>query len=289
MKKYLMIVLMALAGVNASEAQLPDWQGVETIFGRKGTVQGQVLKLAFPRSDLSVNVGNVHVEPGLALTAWLAFRNMGEHAMVMGDLVLMESEIPSVEKKLMEHHLEIAAIHNHIIGEEPKVMYMHVGGEGDLLKLAAGLKDVLDQTKIPMATPGSSTTKADANWGGVESTLARTGKHAGNLLQFSVPRVEKITEHGMEIPPFMGMATAINMQMVGAKEAATTGDFVLLADEVNPVVQALLSHNITVTAVHSHMLFESPRLIFLHFWSVDDPIALAKGLKAALDQTNSSR
>ena len=269
-------------------AQTPDWSDCEKMFGRKGTTQGNVLKITFPRTDLNVKVGDVQIEPGLALTSWLAFSAMGDRAMVMGDLVLLENEIASVEKKMIEHNLEISAIHNHIIGEQPKVMYMHVGGEGDLVKLAEGLKSVLDQTATPRALQPASSKPVDVNWAIVESTLARTGKHNGDLLQLSVPRAEKVTEHGMDITPFMGMATAINIQMIGEKRAATTGDFVLLAEEVNPVVQALLQHGITVTAVHSHMLFESPRLFFLHFWGVDDPIGLAKGLKAALDKTNSS-
>lgn len=289
MKKCLMILLMVFGGTDFIDAQSNVWQDVEKIFARKGTLQGDVFKIAFPRTDLRITVGDVHVEPGLALTTWLAFRTMGDRTMVMGDLVLLENEIPSVEKKLMEHHFEISAIHNHIIGEEPNVMYMHVGGEGDLRKLAEGLKSVLDETKTPLGIQPISPKPVDVNWSGVESTMARTGKHQGNHLQFSVPRAERITENGMDIPPFMGTATAINMQMVGEAKAATTGDFVLLADEVNPVAQTLVEHGITVTAIHSHMLHESPRLFFLHFWGADTPQKLAGGLKAALDKTNSSR
>ena len=139
-----------------------------------------------------------------------------------------------------------------------------------------------------ISPPPSSSPETQIDWSKIESILSRTGQHKGNLLQLSVPRAETITENGMNVPPSMGMATAINFQMVG-ENAATTGDFVLLASEVNPVVKALTEHGIAVTAIHNHMLLESPRLFFLHFWGFDNAEKLARGLKAGLDKTNSAR
>jgi hypothetical protein len=283
-------IILALAGsLTTLRAQAVDWSGVENVLGRKGTVQGAVTKITFPRSDLHVKAGNVSLDPALALTSWLAFSPMGESAMVMGDLVLLESEIAPVEKSLLENGLKISAIHNHILGEEPKIMYMHVGGVGDAVKLAEGMKAVFAQTGTPVAqtTPAASPSAPD--WSDVEKAMGRAGKHNGNVIQFGVPRAEKISEQGMEIPPFMGMATVINMQKIDEKNAATTGDFVLLAAEVEPVTHALIGSGFTVTAIHSHMLFESPRLIFLHFWRVGPAIELAQGLKNALEKTNSIR
>jgi len=266
-----------------------NWNAVEETFGRKGVTQGDVFKISFPRSDLKVKLGSVMIEPGLALTAWLAFRPMGNETMMMGDLVLLENEIAPAMGKLLENGLDVSAIHNHIVGESPKVMYMHVGGHGDAEKLAAAMKIVLQQTKTPLG-PVSAKTKstAEIDWGNVESILGHQGKHSGKLLQFGIPRVETLRDDDMEIPPFMGMATGINMQMEG-KKAATTGDFVLLVDEVSPVMHALIENGIAVTALHNHMLRETPRLFFMHFWGYDEPEKLARGLRAALDKINSAK
>ena len=284
MKRCCLLIIVFLTVVSA---QQPNWQSVENTLGRKGVVQGDMYKVTFPRSDTRVSVGDVVIEPGLALTSWVAFMSRGDHVMLMGDLVLLETEIAPVEKTLIENHLEISAIHNHVLEEQPKIIYMHIAGEGKAETLAEAVNNVLRQTATLLGPSQLSPKPTAIDWSNVESVLGLTGKHNGNLLQLSLPRKEKITEHGMDIPPFMGMATAINLQRVDSQRAATTGDFVLLADEVNPVVKALNEHAIVVTALHSHMLFESPRLFFLHFWAVGDPKKIAEGLKAAVDKTNS--
>jgi uncharacterized protein DUF1259 len=285
MKKFFLVITLLTAITNEVCAETSEWQRVETELGRKGVVQEDMLKVTFPRSDLKVKVGEVPVEPGLALTSWIAFKGTDKRAMVMGDLVLLEREIPPIVTQLVENGIEVTALHNHILSETPVVMYLHFSGSGDSVRLAEAMRSALSLTGTPMgAQPPATLPLAPPDWTKIEKILARTGQKKGRLVQFGFPRQEVIKEHGMEIPPFMGMATAINMQAVGSK-AATTGDFVLLADEVNPVVKALVSHNIAVTAIHSHMLNESPRLFFLHFWGYDEPDKLASGLKAALDKT----
>ena len=207
----------------------------------------------------------------------------------MGDLVLIEEEVIPVMSKLIASGVEVTGLHNHLAGESPRVMYMHFYGQDEPTKLAETMKSALSLTGTPIASsPQAQSETTQIDWSKVESILGKAGKRKGNLLQFSIPRAETITENGMNIPPSMGVANAINFQMVGEK-AATTGDFVLLASEVNPVVKALTEHNIAVTAIHNHMLTESPRLFFLHFWGVDEPKKLARGLKAALDKTNSAK
>lgn len=282
------ILILSLALFTSAIAQTPDWDSVEKIFNRKGTIQGDVCKITFPRSDLNVKVGDVAIEPGLALTSWIAFKNDGDQSMMMGDLVLLDSEIAPVITKLVANGLQVSAVHNHIVGESPSIKYLHFGGHGDAAMLAQAMMTVLSVTKTPLVSPQSPPPPTTYDWSKVESILGRSGQRKGNVLQFEIPRAETITENGMDIPPFMGMATALNMQLVGGK-VATTGDFVLLASEVNPVVHALTENGIAVTAIHSHMLFESPRLFFLHFWGVDEPEKLARGLKAALDKTNSEK
>jgi hypothetical protein len=271
-----------------ASGQTPDWQMVEKVFGRKGAAQGDVFRITFPRTDFRVKIGEITIEPGLALTSWVAFKTIGSQTMIMGDLVLLEGEVIPVMSKLVASGLEVTGLHNHLAGESPRVMYMHYYGQGESTKLAETMKAAIALTKTPLTPPQPQQSPSTIDWTKVESILGQTGQHKGNLLQISIPRAETITENGMDVPLSMGVANAINFQMVGEK-AVTTGDFALLASEVNPVVKALTGHGIAVTAIHNHMITESPRLFFLHFWGLDDPEQLAKGLKAALDKTNSGK
>jgi hypothetical protein len=263
-----------------------DSTGLNTTFGKKGMVQGQVYRITFPRTDLKVKVGDFSVSPGLALTSWIGFMPMGHESMVMGDLVLLDSEVAPVVAQLVAAHLSLTAMHNHLVNEKPAIKYIHISGSGDALQLAAAIKSVLAVTGTPLTPPPAPTQGSTPDWSKVEAILGKSGKHNGQLLQYSFPRKERLMESGMEMPPPIGMATGINFQMDGSN-AAITGDFVLLADEVNPVVKALTENGIAVTAIHNHMLYDDPRLFMMHFWAVSDPEKLARGLKAALEKTNS--
>ena len=247
------------------------------------------MKFAFPRSDMHVMVGGVSVKPALALGSWVAVKGVGAaDGMVMGDLVLAEDEIGPVMRKLEDGGINVTALHNHLEMETPRVMYMHIGAHGDPAKLASTLRDALVLTKTPLGTPASSSDAAplDLDTAAIARVLGATGKVNGGVYQVSVPRLERIQENGVEVPPSMGVATAINFQPTGGRRAAVTGDFVMTADEVNPVIRALTSHAITVIAVHSHMLDETPRLFFMHYWANADASQLAAGLRAALDHMN---
>jgi hypothetical protein len=281
--------LLALLPLSRCFGQL-DSTGLNNAFGRKGTVSGEVYRITFPRSDLKVNVDDFIVAPGLALTSWLGFMTMGHETMVMGDLVLLGSEVEPVVKKLVASNLSLTAMHNHLINEKPNIKFIHISGHGDALQLAAAIKSVLALTGTPLTTPAAPSPNMGAgpDWSNVEEVLGKTGKRNGKLLQYTFPRKEKLMESGMEMPPSMGMATGINFQMDG-KRAGITGDFVLLADEVNPVIKALTENGIAVTAIHNHMLYDDPRLFMMHFWAIGDPEKLALGIKAALDKTNSKR
>jgi biotin operon repressor len=252
---------------------------------------GDVYKFALPRRDMKVVKDGVTVAPGLALGSWIAFKKMGNEAMVMGDLVLSEEEIEPVMLKLQQQGIEQTSIHNHLLGESPRVIYMHIAGHGDPVALAHSLAAAIALTKTPApATTTPATPQAiDLQTQQVEQAIGYSGKVNGGILQFSVPRVEKITDSGMEVPPAMGTATAINFQPTGQGKAAISGDFVLLAKEVNPVIRALRTHGIEVEAMHNHMLFDQPHLYFMHFWANDDAVKLAQGLRAALDETNSQK
>lgn len=265
-------------------------QDLNDILGRSGTLKDGVYKVAFPRSDLKVKVDGVEIKPGLALGSWAAFKAAGEHAILMGDLVLLEDEINPVISRLEANGIEVSALHNHLLHETPQVMYLHIMGHGDPQQLARGLKDALALSATPLGKPAAAQESKSGNddWRRIEAVLGRKGTAKSGVLQFSVPRQEKINmADGSAIPPFMGTATAINFQE-SPKGVATTGDFVLVAREVNPVIRALRKAGIQVTALHSHMLDDNPRLFFMHFWGNGDPAILAGGLREALKQTHSA-
>ncbi|MBN9385967.1 MAG: DUF1259 domain-containing protein [Chitinophagaceae bacterium] len=272
--------------VSQVRAQV-DSIALEKAFGKKGVVQGNVFRVTFPRSDLKVTVDGFPVAPGLALTSWVAIHKMGQNAMMMGDFVMLDTEEPAVVAKLVSLGLGITAIHNHLVNEKPAIKFLHFSGSGDAIKLAEEIKSVFALTGTPLG-PAPAPAAGTVDWSAVEAILGTKGKKTGAVISYSFPRNEKLMESGMEMPPAMGMATGINLEMEGGK-AGTTGDFVLLADEVNPVVKALVEHGINVTAIHNHMLYDEPRLFMLHFWGVGDPGKIAMGLKTALEHTNSKK
>jgi hypothetical protein len=290
----LLICWLALGSwCGAQTSSDSSWKSVEEAMGRPGQMQpGDVIRFGMPRKDLHVGLGEVAIKPGLALGSWAAFMRTDHGAMVMGDLVLTEDEVGPVMRKLQEGGMEIAAVHNHLIGESPHVVYMHIASHGDAVKMAHAIHDAVGVTKTPGpdasgAAPSSEPLGIDQK--AVEEALGRSGKVNGGILQFGVPRAETITENAVTVPPSMGVGTAINFQPTGGGKAAITGDFVLLGKEVNPVMKALREHGIEVTALHSHMLMEEPRLFFMHFWANADAVKLAVGVRAALDLTSSKK
>jgi len=270
-----------------------DWKQVDQALGKSGALQPDgAYKVGLPRGDLRVTVGEVVVKPSLALGSWVAFKQVSDsQAMLMGDLVLLESEVGPVIGKLQERGIEQTALHNHLQHESPHIMYLHIVGRGDPVMLAAAVHSALTLTKTPF---GTSATAAPAAPFGLDTaqiaqTLGYHGKVNGGVYQVGVARAESIAVDGIAIPPSMGLATAINFQPTGKGKAAITGDFVLIGSEVNPVIRALRDNSIAVTAVHSHMLMDSPHLFFMHYWANDDAAKLAHGLRAALDKMNVKR
>jgi uncharacterized protein DUF1259 len=284
-------LLLNLASA-AQQGASGSWKPVEDAMGRSGTVMGDVIRFAMPRKDLHVMVRGTAIKPGLALGSWAAFKKMDKDVMVMGDLVLTEEEIEPVMRKFQQGGIEIVAIHNHLIAEQPRILYMHIASRGDAVKMATAIHDALALSKTPGPDPAGTAAAGELtglDQKKIEEILGRGGKVNGGILQFGVPRAETITDSAMVVPPSMGVATAINFQPTGEGKAAITGDFVLLGKEVKPVMKALREHGIDVTAVHSHMLAEEPRLFFMHFWANEDAARLAQGLRAALDLTNSAK
>ena len=295
----LIILLVSLPAISsaqtAGEQKPAEWKTVEDVFGFPGAnLPGDVVRFNMPRKDLHVTVAGTEIKPGLALGAWAAFHHVGDNdAMVMGDLVLTEDEVAPVMKALLDGGVEVAAIHNHLLGESPKITYIHMGGHGDPVKMAQAIKHAVGMTKSPLPQ-GSGGTKETADIGfdvaAVEKIMGHPGNVSGGVLHFSVPRAEKLTEEGMDTPPSMGAGTAINFQSTGNGRAAIAGDFAMTGKEVGAVMKVLEDNGVQAVALHSHALDDVPRLFcYMHFWANDDALKLAKVLRSALDETNSAK
>ena len=295
MRSAIMICAAAALAAGLSSAGFAaagGWQAqVAEALGKPGIeMPGGIYRVALPRTDIKATLDGVALKPAFALGGWVAFKKMGDQAMVMGDVVLTQSEINPVMSRLFASRIEITALHNHLLRNRPFTMYLHVFGEGDPVKLATALHNALAVSRTPLsaAAPGSAQPAAAPalDTAAIDRILGAKGKNAGGVYQLGFPRTEPIREGGMVVPPAMGVANAINFEPTGDGKAAITGDFVLTGREVNPVAKALRAHGIEVTAVHNHMLGEQPRLFFMHFWAHDDARKLAEGLKAALAQIN---
>jgi hypothetical protein len=277
---------------TAAYAADGDWQAqTGEALGKTGSAMpGGIYRVGLPRTDLKVTLDGVELKAGFALGSWLAFEKTGDGGMVMGDLVLTMDEVSPVMKKLIEGGIEVTALHNHLLRNQPVTMYMHVLGHGDPVKLAAALHTALAESKTPLSTapaaPPAAPPAIDFDTAAVDQALGAKGTNNGGVYQFGIPRAEPIKDGGMDVPTIMGLANAINFQATGGGKAAITGDFVLIAKEVNPVLKVLRDHGIEVTAIHNHMLDDQPHLFFMHFWANDDAKKLAEGLKAALALIN---
>jgi hypothetical protein len=278
-----------VSGPTADAAGFPA-AGVNAVLGAKGgEMPGGVYRYGWPRSDLDVKLGDVKLQPALALGSWAGFIPTRKGAMMMGDLVLLESEVAPVIKELHAHAIMVTAIHNHLLHESPRLTYVHYMGLGDPIELAKGLKAALKRTRTPLESPSISTPAAAGipSWvADVENALGHKGKWKGEVCGVSVTRSDQITVDGEVIPPAMGVAIAMNLQAAVGNKVASTGDFVLTAAEIDPVMKELQKRGIKVTALHNHMLDDSPHLFFLHYWAVGKPADVAVGLKAALALVN---
>ncbi len=288
----LLVVALSVSVAGPGAAQEIDWKKVDSTLGKAGSVSGEVHRYGFPRSDLQVAVDGVPIRPALALGGWVAFEPALGKAMVMGDIVLLESEINPVMAKLLGSGIEITAVHNHLLRGSPATFYMHIGGHGDPVQMAEAIRSALALSKTPLGAataPPASPQSFELDTGQLDQIIGVRGQINGGVYQFSVPRRDPVSEDGANVPGAMGSANAINFQPTGGGKAAITGDFAVTGDEVNPLITALRANGIEVTAIHSHMLTEQPRLFFVHFWANDNAIALAKGVRQALDKTAVTR
>jgi hypothetical protein len=288
-KLTLLTLAAAIAFPTLARAADIDWKKVDAALGKTAAVSGEVHRYGLPRSDLHVTLDGVAIKPALALGGWVAFAPMHGEAMVMGDLVLLDSEITPVMTKLLEGGLDITAIHNHILRAQPATFYMHVGGHGDPVKMATVIRTALSASSTPFDPPTTATAgpapAVDLDTAKLDQIIGVKGNAVGGVYQFGVPRRDPATEMGTQVNGPLGGANAINFQPTGNGKAAITGDFLVTGNEVNPLIRALRAGDIEVTAIHSHMLDEQPRMFFIHFWANDDAEKLARNVRTALETT----
>lgn len=284
----LLTLLAAMTCPALAGAAEIDWKKVDAALGKSAAISGEVHRYGLPRSDLHVTLDGVAIKPALALGGWVAFAPVHGEAMVMGDLVLLETEIAPVMTKLIESGLDITAVHNHLLRASPATFYMHVGGHGDPEKMATAIRSALSASRTPFDPPATTAGPApavDLDTATLDRIIGVKGTAVGGVYQFGVPRRDPPMEGGMPESGPLGGANAINFQPTGNGKAAITGDFLVTGDEVNPLIRALRAGDIEVTAIHSHMLDEQPRMFFIHFWANDDAEKLARNVRTALETT----
>jgi hypothetical protein len=282
----------AAAGTKGAPAGAPDWSAVARALGREGKLQdGGVYRVGFPRSDLTVRSRRVLIKPAFALGSYVAFAQTGEDsATVMGDLVLTEDELNAVISRLQRGHVDVTAMHKHLYQQHPPVWWTHVHAEGDPVAIATTVRAALQLTGTPLGQPPAATPQPiDLDTAQLDAILQAHGTADAGVWKYTFPRGEMIREHGMALPAALGFTTALNFQPTGGGRAAINGDFVMTADEVQPVIAALREHDIGIVELHQHGLREEPRLFYMHFWANADAQQLARGLAAALEHTNVKR
>jgi hypothetical protein len=294
------IVVVLLCGAFSAPASAQsakpafDTAAIEQLTGAKGAFDASegVFKVSLPRSDIKATVSGVHLSPPLGLTAWAAFTQAGKHLMVMGDIVLLEGQVAPVMSIALDNGLEVTALHNHFLGDNPKVMFMHVGGMGEVNALAgaigkifARLKDT-ESAKSSAASADIDPAKTTLNPAKIEAVPgdAYKGELANGVYKIVVGRTTKMGGHTM------GKAMGVNTWAAFAgsdDKAVVDGDFAVLETELQNVLKALRAGGIEVVAIHNHMTGETPRMLFLHYWGIGSTEALSGTLKAALLKTQS--
>jgi len=277
---------------NGEPSRLPiDTTAIERITGMKGKANNGEYKITIPQYDLSVMVDGFKIIPAMGLGTWIAFTPATDRAMMMGDIILTEADLKPVQQEVIRQGLTITAIHNHFVRNHPNVIYMHIDGSGSTEMMAQKAKALLDNV---VASRGGNPAAGTASSEAVENTIDTKKldeimgykvEMSKGVSKYTIGRPDiKLMEHGVAVSTFMGFNTWAAFQGTPDK-AAVAGDFTMLEDEVAPVIKTLIENGIEVVAVHNHMVQEQPKIFFLHYWGVGNAAQLAKGLRAALDQT----
>jgi hypothetical protein len=287
MKSPAVVTALALLAVPAhAQPDSAAWNAVGRTLQSPPTAAAGYVRYNFPRRDITLTIGDVTVAPGLALGSWAGFAGSPQASTVMGDLVLLGAEVPAVLRELDRSGLEVTAIHNHLAGESPALTYLHFHGEGNASDLAAKVDQVLRQTATPRPVTSPAPAPLTADTALVFSALGIRGRSGGAIVQLSPVLVSGTVTMGTHtLVPAQAYPSPVNIQQVSADRIVTTGDFAVLENRVQPLIHALASHGITPTAVHSHLIGDTPRIYYIHFWGDGKPAEILAGLKAALTPT----
>ncbi len=284
------LVLMTLPAIaQKTKIQALDTTAIEKITGVKGKSNKGEYKITIPQNDLNVEVDGFKIIPPMGLGTWIAFTPAKEGAMIMGDIILTETDLKPVQQEVVRQGLTITAIHNHFVRNHPNVMYMHIGGSGKTDDMAQKARAVLDKVAESRGHNPAASPVADVTYTidskKLDDILGYKGEMSKGVYKYTIGRPDvSLKEHGVTITTFFGFNTWAAFQGT-ADHAAVAGDFTMLENEVAPVIKALIENGIEVVAVHNHMVHEQPKIFFLHYWGTGNAEQLAKGLKAALDQT----
>lgn len=266
-----------------------DIDALRAALGMRGEENGGEWKVTVPQNDLDVRVDGFRIVPPMGLGSWAAFTPAPEGVAVMGDLVVHEQEVGRVQQALLAEGLTLTALHKHFLREEPRIAYMHFGGRGPVSGIGSSVRSVLDRIAElrggdPGATP-APTVESSLDEARIEEILGHPGTLGAGVFKVTIGRPDvTLRDRGAVVSAFAGFNTWAAFQ--GTPErAAVAGDFAMLADEVDGVLEALAAHGIEVVVIHNHMIHEEPRITFLHYWGVGPAAELARGLRAALDRT----
>ncbi|HXM38593.1 MAG TPA: DUF1259 domain-containing protein [Gemmatimonadales bacterium] len=286
------LLLLCLAGaaaapVLAQQQPVAVWDSAGRILQTPSTSAAGYVRYNFPRRDLTVRIGDITIAPSLALGAWAGFSGEPSDATMMGDLVLTSGELGPVLAELAHQRIGVSAIHNHITGEQPEIIYVHFLHQGNALDLATRLDRVLAKTGAPRPVTAAPAVALTIDTAAVFTALGRHGTARGNVAQVGFVLVPgTVTMGGHPMTPALAYGSPVNIQIVSPTRAVATGDFAILDAAVAPLLEALTAHGITATAVHSHMIGDSPHVNYIHFWA-DGPLQdVLRGLRAAVDATH---
>lgn len=281
-------LLLLVAGMAYGQGNRPEWKAIRDTLGRQGKVDSGVLRITYPRTDLGdVKIGDDTVDSDLVYESWFGFVPMDGATMMMGDFCLTEQELPVVQKYLVDRGISISAVHNHVIAESKRMLFMHVGMRGDPTQLAQIIKAALAKTATPTGeAPEETPMKVD--WSAAEKTLGSPEEAEGKRVEFVFPRADRLKVHGMAVPSTSALETAdeASFQMFDADRAVAYAEFLLKTDEVNPTIRAFSAGGFTVEAIHNHMIDDDPHMIFIHAWGSGQLKNLANTVAAALKQSD---
>jgi len=263
-------------------AYAADFGEVEKILGVPGQMQEGAVVFSFPRSDIKITIDGDPVPTALGFGSWTAWKAMGNGFMVMGDLVLLENEINPVISALAEANINVTALHNHFLREEPRIMYMHIAGMGPAAPMANGIRNALDKTGTPKTHASTSASALALDTKRIEEIIGHPGKVGGGVFKITLGR-PGVKMNGVELTASMGLNTWV--AFIGTNERAhVAGDVAMTANEVNRVIRALRRGGIDIAAVHNHMLDEAPRIFFLHYWGTGPAEKLTQTVREAFDR-----